>query len=119
MQWINYKTTDDFSILTLDMPLDTATIPLPTNLVIYFYHDKINYEAFSERLIELYDIMGRNNIRIDFYSVVMEETPKDGEKPTSGESIHLYDFPAEKVASETLVEDIKMYIAEWERENEK
>lgn len=113
------KSTGDFSMLTLDMTLDTATIPLPTALIIYFYHDEINYEVFSERLIELHDIMNRNKIRIDFYSVVMEETPEEGEKPTSGESIYLYDFPVEKLASATLAEDIQKHIIAWEAEHDK
>lgn len=113
------KSTEDFSVLTLDMPLDTSTIPIPTVLVIYFYHDEINFEVFSERLMELHDIMNRNKIRIDFYSVVMEETPEEGEKPTSGESIYLYDFPVEKLTSETLTEDIQKHIIDWETEHEK
>jgi hypothetical protein len=114
------KSTDDFTVLSLDMPLDTMTIPLPTTLTIYFYHDKINYEVFCEQLKELYDIMNKNNIRIDFYSVVMEEPSVDGEKPkSSGEAIYLYDYPADKLISQTLAEDIKKYMADWEREHEK
>jgi hypothetical protein len=115
-----YKATDDFSMLTLDMPLDTETIPLPVTLTIYFYQDVINYEVFSERLVELYDIMNRNKIRIDFYSVVMEEPSEDGEKPnSSGESIYLYDYPANKIVSEHLIEEIKEHMAEYEKEHEK
>jgi hypothetical protein len=114
------KSMSDFSNLTLDMPLDTEKIPLPTTLTIYFYDDKINYEVFSERLKELYDIMNENNIRIDFYTVVMEEPSVDGEKPkSSGEAIYLNDYPADKLSSQTLAEDIKKYIAAWEREHEK
>jgi hypothetical protein len=115
-----YKATDDFSMLTLDMPLDTETIPLPVTLTIYFYQDEINYEVFSKRLLELYDIMNRNKIRMDFYSVVMEEPSEDGEKPnSSGESIYLYDYPANKIVSEHFIEDIKEHIAEYEKEHEK
>jgi hypothetical protein len=114
------KSTDDFSALTLDMPLNTETIPLPTTLTIYFYHDKIEYEVFCERLKELYDIMNRNNIRIDFYSVVMEEPSEDGEKPnSSGQSIYLYDFPAEKLTLVTLAEDVQEHMAKWEKEHKK
>lgn len=114
------KSTDDFSDLTLDMPLDTETIPFSTTLTIYFYHDKINYEEFCERLLELSDIMKRNRIRIDYYSMVMEEPSEDGEKPnSSGKSIYLYDYPAERLASATLVEDIMEHMAKWEKEHEK
>jgi hypothetical protein len=114
------KSTDDYSALTLDMPLDTETIPLPTALTIYFYHDKIDYVVFCERLKEIYDIMKRNNIRIDFYSVVMEEPSEDGEKPnSSGQSIYLYDFPVEKLTSVTLAEDVQEHMAKLEKEREK
>ena len=113
------KSADDFSVLTLNMALDTSTFPLNTILVVYFYQDEINYELFCERLKELYDIMKRNKIRIDFFSVVMEETPEEGEKPTGGESIHLFDFPAEKINSDTLSEDVQKHIAEWEGQHEK
>lgn len=114
------KSMDDFSSLTLDMPLNTAEIPAPVSLTIYFYHDVINYEAFCERLLELSNIMKKNNIRMDFYSVVMEEPQKGGEKPThNGESIYLYDYPADRLSSDHLVEDIKEYMAEWDKEHEK
>jgi hypothetical protein len=106
--------------LTLDMPLNTATIPLPPTLVIYFYHDQINYEVFCERLLELRDIMKKNNIKIEYYTVVMEEPSEDGEKPkSSGEAIYLHDYPADKLLSQTLAEDIKIYMAAREREKEK
>lgn len=113
------KSTGDFSMLTLDMPLDTMTVPLPTSLVVYYYHEQLDYDVFSKILIELSDIMNRNNIRIDYYSVVMEETPEEGEKPTSGDKIHLFDFPAEKIVSDNLAEDIKMHMEVWESEHEK
>ena len=106
--------------LTLDMPLNTATIPLPTSLIIYFYDDKIDYEEFAQRLLELSEIMERNQIRIDYYTVVMSKTLEEDEKPlVSEENIHLYDFPAERLDSETLADDIREYIDLWEKENEK
>ncbi len=114
------KSMDDYSALTLDMPLDTETFPMPTTLTIYFYQDKIEYEVFCERLQELKKIMKKNKIRMDYYSVVMEEASEDGEKPiSSGKSIYLYDYPAEKIDSETLSEDIQKYMDEWEAEHEK
>ncbi len=114
------KYMDDFGGLTLDMPLDPAAIPTSPTLVIYFYHDQINYEVFCERLLELRDIMKKNNIKIEYYTVVMEEPSEDGEKPkSSGEAIYLYDYPANKLNSQTLPEDIKIYMAAWEKENEK
>lgn len=114
------KSLDDYSALSLDMPLDTMTLPISTSLVIYFYQDKINYEVFCERLKEIYEIMMRNKIRIDYYSVVMEEAPKEGEKPgINRDGIYLYDYPASKLTSETLSEDVQKYVAEWELENVK
>jgi hypothetical protein len=114
------KSMDDFSSLTLDMPLNTGEIPVPVSLTIYFYHDKINYEVFCDRLLELYDIMNKNNIRMDYYSVVMEEPPTKDEKTVhNGESIYLYDYPADRLASDHLIEDIKAYMAMYEKEHEK
>jgi hypothetical protein len=114
------KSMNNLDSLTLDMPLNTATIPLPPTLVIYFYHDQINYEVFCERLLELRDIMKKNNIKIEYYTVVMEEPSEDGEKPkSSGEAIYLHDYPADKLLSQTLAEDIKIYMAAREREKEK
>lgn len=114
------KSNEDFSKLTLDMPLDTETIPILTTLTIYFYQDEINYEVFCKRLKELETIMKKNNIRIDFYSVVMEEPSEDGEKPnSSGEGIYLYDYPATRLSSDHLIEEIKEYIKAMELENEK
>lgn len=114
------KSMNDYSMLTLDMPLDSEAIPAPTTLVIYYYDDKVDYEAFRTHLLELRDIMKRNKIRIDYYSVVMEKTPPQGEKPTRNqESIYLYDYPADQLDSESLIEDMKEYMQEWEKENEK
>lgn len=114
------KSMDDYSMLTLDMPLDSESIPAPTTLTIYFYENKIDYEVFRTHLLELRDIMKNNKIRMDFYSVVMEKTLEEGEKPTvNQESIYLYDYPADRLDSESLIEDIKEHMAEWEKENEK
>ena len=114
------KSRDDFSMLTLDMPFDSAALPVPTTLTIYFYEDKINYEVFRTHILELRDVMKKNDIRIDYYSIVMEKTPEDGEKPTlNQESIYLYDYPADRLASDNLIEEIKEYMAGWESENRK
>lgn len=114
------KSRDDYSMLTLDMPFDGAAMPVPTSLTIYFYEDKIDYEVFQTHILELKDIMKMNNIRIDFYSVVMEKTPEKGEKPTlNRESIYLYDYPASKLDSDNLIEEMKEYMANWESENKK
>jgi hypothetical protein len=114
------KSMEDFSALTLDMELDPMLIPVPTTLTIYFYHDEISYEVFCQRLQELSQIMEKNNIRIDYYSVVMEKKPQEGEKPgLNRESIYLYDYPADRLNSDPLLEDIKEYIAAWKIENDK
>lgn len=115
------KSMDDFSMLTLDMPFDCTTIPVPTALTIYFYDDNINYEVFEKHLQELRDIMKKSKIRMDYYTVVMEKTPEEkGEKPMrSKDAIYLYDYPADKLDSISLIEDIQKYMADWEKENEK
>jgi hypothetical protein len=109
------------SSLTLDMPMDIHNPPLPATLTIYILSNEISYEYLSDRLLELYDIMIQNQIPIDIYSVVIEEPLPEGEKSApGGQSIHLLDFPADKIMSENLIETMKEHQKAWdEQENHK
>lgn len=60
-------------------------------------------------------------LKFKSYSVVIQE-PKseDKDKPQAqGESLHLLDFPVEKIESENLIDVIKDHQAQWEAEHEK
>lgn len=111
---------EGMSELELDMPLDMKRLPIPATLTIYFFSKEVNYELFKERLLEISGIVERHELDISFYNVVMQEPMEEGEKPKpDGQSIHLFDYPAQGLASEKLVDDIKEHIARWEKEHEK
>lgn len=110
----------DFSKLTLDMALDMSNPPLTTYLTVYLTSDVINYEFLSARLLELNKIMEEHQIRVDIYSIIVEEPMENGEKADpNGESIHLYDFPVEKLGAEDLIAAIKEHQKEYEANNSK
>lgn len=111
---------EDRSGLELDMSLDMKKLPAPATLTIYFYSREVSYELFEERLLEISGIMERHDISISYYNLVMEEPMEEGEKAKpDGQRIYLYDYPVQRLASENLVEDIKVHIAQWEKEHEK
>jgi hypothetical protein len=105
------------SSLALDMPLDISNPPLPAALTIYILSNEISYEYLSARILELYGIMEEHQIPIDVFSVVIEEPLPEGEKSApGGQSIHLLDFPTEKIMSENLIETMKEHQDAWENE---
>lgn len=105
------------SSLTLDMPLDIHNPPLPAALTIYILSKEISDEYLRDRLLELNSIMIQKQIPIDIYTVVIEEPLPEGEKSDpEGQSIHLIDFPAEKIMSENLIETMKEHQKAWEEE---
>jgi hypothetical protein len=114
------KADTDLKKLSLDMPLDLNNPPLPSTLVIYILSNEISYEYLSARLLEVRDIMEQHKIPIDFYSIAIEEPMPEGEKSApGGQSIHLIDFPAEKIGNENLVEAIKEHQREYEEKRKK
>ena len=111
---------DDFSMLTLDMPLDIENPPFDAYLTVYILTDEISYEALAARLLELSNLMQDSNIPISLYSLVIEEASPEGDKAAVvGNALHLFDFPAEKLQSNDLLAAIKEHIAEYEAKNPK
>lgn len=103
------KSEVDLSKLTADMVLDITNPPIPASLIVYVLSNDISYEYLSARLLDLYQIMEKHQIPIDLYSVVIEEPLPEGEKSApGGESLHLFEFPAEKIMAEDLIAEIKM-----------
>lgn len=114
------KSELDLSKLTLDMPLDFNNLPLPTDLTVYIMSDEISYEVLSAHLLELYRIMESHQIPIDQYTVVIEEPiPGEAKSALNGESLHLIDFPSEKIESEDLIAVIKEHQKAYEAEHTK
>lgn len=111
------KSEAELNKLSLDMPLDLSNMPLDTSLSVYTRSSTLTYEELVKRLQKLQTIMNANNIPINFYSLVLENTTDKSEKPT--QSLYLYDFPADKLNSDNLLETIKLHQQIWEKEHQK
>lgn len=112
---------EDYDMLSLDMVLDVKEPPMPAKLVIYIMNDEVSYDFLIARLLELDQLMGKYEIPIDQYTVVIEEPLIEGEeKPKpNGNSIHLLDFPAKNLKSADLLSVIKEHQRIWEEQHEK
>lgn len=115
------KEEQNIEFLTLDMPLDLSNPPMHAELVIYILSHDASYEFLSTRILELQQLMQKNNIPIDNYSVVVEEPLIEGEEKAApdGERIYLYDFPSDKISSDNLIEVIKEHQKTWEASHQK
>jgi hypothetical protein len=105
--------------LTLDMPFDIYHLPLPSTIIIYIVTKDVSYENLSSRLKELNTLMSSHQIKIDFYSMVLQEPlPEEEKAAPDGKSLYLYEFPAEKIDLEQkeLITEMKSF--QNERENE-
>jgi hypothetical protein len=111
----------DFDQLSLDMQLDITNPPMKAKLVIYIMTAEVSYDFLIARLQELHQLMGKYEIPVDQYTVVIQEPLIEGEeKPApNGDSIHLIDFPAEKINSEELLSTIKEHQRAWEEQHQK
>ncbi len=110
---------NDRDKLTLDMKLDLDNLPLESNLSVYIISDEINYEVLCDRLIEVDGLMKDHSFKFKNYSVVIREPKSEDKDKPRDESLHLLDFPVEKMESEDLINVIKDHQAQWEIELEK
>lgn len=114
------KSDGIFSNLSLDMPLDITNPPYPAYLTVYMFSEEISYDFLCARLLELHNLMQTNRIPFELYTLVIREPMPDGEKPNpDGESLHLFDFPVEKLESEDLIAAIKEHMKAYENEHDK
>jgi hypothetical protein len=105
----------DLNKLILDMPYDIKNPPVPASLVVNCLSDEVTYEVLSKRLLELKAIMDNHHIPISIYSLVLE--PSVEKARNSGDnSLYLYDFPAEKIDNNNLINEIKKHQTAWEQE---
>lgn len=110
---------NDRNKLALDMKLDLDNLPLESNLSVYIISDEINYEVLRDRLIEVDELMKDHSFKFKNYSVVIQEPKSEDKDKPRGESLHLLDFPVEKMESEDLITVIKDHQTQWEIEHEK
>jgi hypothetical protein len=114
------KSDTELKSLTLDMPLNLENPPLPSTLTAYVLSKNVSYEFLRDRLLELANIMEKHDIKMDFYSVVIEEPLPEGEKAApGGKSLYLYDFPAEKLTESDLMEAIRQHQKLYEDQTKK
>jgi hypothetical protein len=121
IEFMDFSKESDFSLLQLDMSIDMSNPPLPTTLTVYILSKDINYDILVERMRELADIMDKNEIHVDYYSIVLEQPLKEGEeKPApDGERLYLYDFPADNMQQQNLIGLIKQHQSDWEENHTK
>ncbi|WFR56483.1 hypothetical protein QA584_23165 [Anaerocolumna sp. AGMB13025] len=122
-----YKTTivladygkDEFDLnkLKLDMPYDITTPPLPASLCVYCTSKELTYEVLGERLLQLHAIMEKHKIPIKTYSLALEADEAD-EKP-SNHRVEVIDFPADKINTANLTEELKKHQSAWEDSHKK
>ncbi len=104
----------DLNELKLDMPYDITNPPVPASLAVYCSSDKFTYEVLSKRLLELDAIMKKHNVPITTYSLTLEAY-ETVDKPAD-HRLYLIDFPADKINSTDLVNEIKKHQTEWEQD---
>jgi len=104
------KNNGEYSSLSLDMPLDLQHPPLQTTLSVYMNVDQVSYELLSERLVELHQLMIKSKIPISVYSIgLLKKLPDDVKPGSTGEDIYVFDYPADQINSEHLVEMLKKH----------
>lgn len=94
------------------MPFDINNIPLPIEVKVWTSSEEMSYDILAKRLLELHKIMLNNKIKVDYYSIRLEEPYIGNEdsikKPALGsEEIRIDEFPASKIMEEGLVSIIK------------
>lgn len=111
------KSDAEMNKLTLDMPYDPSNLPSDTTVTVYTICDIPNYPELEKRLLKLASIMKAHNIHPNYYSLILEMDREKDKK--HAKSLYLYDFPAEKLDSENLIEAIKLHQINWEEDNKK
>jgi hypothetical protein len=107
----------DLNKLKLDMPYDITNPPVPASLTVNCSSDEFTYEVLGKRLMELHAIMVKHKIPITTYSLTLEAY-ESKEKPTN-QSLYLTDFPADKINSMDLVNEIEKHQRDWEESHKK
>lgn len=113
------KDTDNYNKLTLDMPLDITDLPFPALLNVYIFSEEITYDFLADRMLEVKNIMNSHNIKIDTYSIILEDPDEEARKTGTGqETLYLYDFPADKIQEDGLADILKEYKEQKDIEDE-
>ena len=103
------------------MSIDLANPPIPTSVTVYILSKEISYEVLVDRMKEWIILRRRTQFNVDYYSVVLEQPLIEGEeKPApDGERLYLYDFPAENLQRQDLIDLIKQHQTDWEENHKK
>lgn len=102
----------DLANLELDTVFDFHNIPFEQHLTVYIYEENRNWESLSEIILEMDELMERENIDISKYTIVLEEERDEDSKVR--ESLGVYDFPKEYLNSEDLPRVLEESFNEYE-----
>ena len=107
----------DPQLLPLDMEADPYHLPLDTEISIYRYVGEVSWEAVAETALELDAFLRENGFEPDIYSVVLE--PGARKEDRTLDTLGVYDFPRELLASEDLPRVMEEHFIQWEQSWEK
>ncbi len=107
----------DTQLLTPDAPLNLDEMPLALSLNVSMLSEARDEHSMAALLTELHQLMQKNGISIDRYTLRLEEPLPEDMKPGSAETLHLIDFPASGITDDpvALAADIRAFIAEAEQ----
>lgn len=110
----------DTQKLTPDVPFNLKKMPLQLSLTVNILSDIRNEEQLSALLLELHKLLLSKDIKIDQYTIRLEEPMPEESKPGSGNNLYLVDFPAKNITDdkEVLTDAINKYQLESNK-NEK
>jgi len=110
----------DTQQLTPDVPFNLKNMPLQLSLTVNVLSDIRNEEQLSALLLELHQFLLSKDIKIDQYTIRLEEPMPEESKPGSGNNLYLVDFPAKNLTGdkEALTYAIRKHQLESNR-NEK
>lgn len=107
----------DTRLLTPNAPLSLKNIPLELSLNVSMLSEVRDEHSMAVLLTELHQLMQKNDIPIDWYTLRLEEPLPEDRKPGSADTLHLIDFPASGITDDpvALAADIRAFIAEAEQ----
>lgn len=104
---LNDENSENLSELEIDMVFDFQNISLDHYLTIYIYEEDRSWERLEEVILEVDELMEKNNLNISRYSIVLEGARDD--ESTMGEILGVFEFPKGYMESVNLLEKIKEF----------
>jgi len=90
----------DTQQLTPDTPLNLNNMPLQLSLTVHILSEVRNEDRMAAILLELHRLMLSKDIKIDQYTLCLDEPVPEESKPGSGNKLYLDDFPAKNITDD-------------------